>query len=78
MSKCKRCEEAEQARRNESSWLSVCEAEKDGLSEAYRHILDDNRALWDDWVKALLQARKLERKVAKLKERLAKVADKEQ
>ena len=84
--KCKRCEEAEQATHDESNWLSACEAEKSGLSLAYRELLEDYRCTYRDWVDGMVlssewrkkwecerqRADGLQREVAKLKKRWAK------
>lgn len=75
MSKCKRCEESKQAENDAKNWLSVSEAENSGLAQAYRDILDDNRALWDDYIDDRRTAVKLYRKIAKLKKRLAKLGE---
>ena len=72
MSKCKRCEDAEQATHDESNWLSACEAEKSGLSQAYRDILGENRVIYDDWWTERKDRLRLGRKIAKLKKRLTK------
>lgn len=69
MSKCARCEDARQEVNDAQTLLDVEEAEHNGLAELTRAILNENRALWGDWMAERKRTRKLGRKLAKLKEK---------
>ncbi len=51
--------------------IDVCESEHGGLAQAYRDILAENRTLWQDWEDEHALTGKLQRRIAKLKKRLA-------
>lgn len=52
--------------------IDVMDAEHGGLAQAYRTILSENRTIYDHWFADRKRMGKLERRLAKLRERLAK------
>jgi len=66
----KRYEQANTENLDRRNRLDIVAAESDGLADFTCLILNENKALWDDWTEEHATAVRLRRKVAKLTKRL--------